>query len=77
MKSGTSTLQAAVIGTPMILLPRVVARGRACWPGLIRVPWIGLANLVAGEGRRNPIHDEATGERLVVEIERLLGDRTA
>ena len=76
VKSGTSTLQAAVVGTPMVLFYRATS-----WVTyrlarlLIRVPWIGLANLVAGRGIvPELIHDEATPERLVQETERLLGD---
>ena len=79
VKSGTSTLQAAVVGTPMILFYRA-----SSWITyrlarlLIRVPWIGLANLVAGRGIvPELIHDEATPERLVQEIERLLADPRA
>lgn len=79
VKSGTSTLQAAVVGTPMILFYRA-----SSWITyrlarlLIRVPWIGLANLVAGRGIvPELIHDEATPERLVQEIERLLTDSRA
>ena len=79
VKSGTSTLQAAVVGTPMILFYRA-----SSWLTyrlarlLIRVPWIGLANLVAGRGIvPELIHDEATPERLVRETERLLEDSRA
>ncbi|MBK8378040.1 MAG: lipid-A-disaccharide synthase [Nitrospira sp.] len=79
VKPGTSTLQAAVVGTPMILFYRA-----SSWLTyrlarlLIRVPWIGLANLVAGRGIvPELIHDEATPERLVQETERLLGDPRA
>ena len=79
VKSGTSTLQAAVVGTPMILFYRAPS-----WITyrlarlLIRVPWIGLANLVAGRGIvPELIHDEATPERLVQETERLLADSRA
>lgn len=79
VKSGTSTLQAAVVGTPMILFYRA-----SSWLTyrlarlLIRVPWIGLANLVAGRGVvPELIHDEATPERLVEETERLLRDPRA
>ena len=79
VKSGTSTLQAAVVGTPMILFYRA-----SSWLTyrlarlLIRVPWIGLANLVAGRGIvPELIHDEATPERLIQETERLLGDPRA
>ena len=79
VKSGTSTLQAAVVGTPMILFYRAPS-----WITyrlarlLIRVPWIGLANLVAGRGIvPELIHDEASPERLLEEAERLLQDRRA
>jgi lipid-A-disaccharide synthase len=79
VKSGTSTLQAAVVGTPMILFYRA-----SSWITyrlarlLIRVPWIGLANLVAGRGIvPELIHDEATPERLMQETERLLTDSRA
>ncbi|HAP39471.1 MAG TPA: lipid-A-disaccharide synthase [Nitrospira sp.] len=79
VKSGTSTLQAAVVGTPMILFYRA-----SSWITyrlarlLIRVPWIGLANLVAGRGIvPELIHDEATPERLAQETVRLLTDRRA
>ncbi|MCC2640295.1 MAG: lpxB [Nitrospira sp.] len=79
VKSGTSTLQAAVVGTPMILFYRA-----SSWVTyrlarlLIRVPWIGLANLVAGRGIvPELIHDEATPERLAHEVERLLTDQRA
>lgn len=79
VKSGTSTLQAAVVGTPMILFYRA-----SSWITyrlarlLIRVPWIGLANLVAGRGIvPELIHNEATPERLVQEVERLLTDSRA
>lgn len=79
VKSGTSTLQASVVGTPMILFYRAPS-----WITyrlarlLIRVPWIGLANLVAGRGIvPELIHDEATPERLVQETERLLADSLA
>jgi lipid-A-disaccharide synthase len=45
---------------------------------LIRVSWIGLANLVAGRGIvPELIHDDATPERLVQETERLLTDSGA
>ena len=76
VKSGTSTLQAAVVGTPMVLFYRAPS-----WVTyrlarlLIRVPWIGLANLVAGRGIvPELIHDEATPDRLAEETERLLAD---
>jgi lipid-A-disaccharide synthase len=79
VKSGTSTLQAAVIGTPMILFYRAPSQlTYALARLLIRVPWIGLANLVAGEGIvPELIQEEATGGRLCREVQRLLEDRSA
>ncbi len=79
VKSGTSTLQAAVVGTPMILFYRA-----SSWITyrlarlLIRVPWIGLPNLIAGRGIvPELIHDDVTPDRLVQETERLLADSRA
>lgn len=76
--SGTATLQAAVVGTPMVLLYKTT------WPTywlarfLIRVPWIGLVNLVAGRSIvPELVQDEATAERVWRETRRLLTDRQA
>lgn len=78
VSSGTATLQAAVVGTPMVLLYRTT------WPTywiarcLVRVKWIGLVNLVAGRSIvPELIQDEATAERLWQETRRLLTDRHA
>jgi len=76
--SGTATLQAAVVGTPMVLLYKTtpVTYRLARW--LIRVKWIGLVNLVAGRSViPEIIQDEATAERLSREVSRLLSDRSA
>jgi lipid-A-disaccharide synthase len=76
--SGTATLQAAVVGTPMVLLYKTT------WPtywiarGLVRVKWIGLVNLVAGRSVvPELIQNEATAERVWREVRRLLTDRQA
>jgi lipid-A-disaccharide synthase len=76
--SGTATLQAAVVGTPMVLLYKttLLTYWLARW--LIRVKWIGLVNLVAGRTVvPELIQDEATAERLSEEACRLLNDRQA
>ena len=66
--SGTATLEAAILQTPMVILYRVSFL--SYWIGrmVIRVPFIGLANLVAGE-KVVPelIQGEATPERLAQE----------
>lgn len=76
--SGTATLQAAVVGTPMVLLYKTtpVTYRLARW--LINVKWIGLVNLVAGRSVvPELIQDEATAERLCQEALHLLRDPSA
>ena len=47
--SGTATLEAALCGTPMVVLYRTSPASAAIGRLLIRVPWISLVNVVAGE----------------------------
>lgn len=78
--SGTATLQAAVVGTPMVLFYRTTPL--TFWAAnivirfLIRVEWIGLVNLVAGRTVvPELIQSAATGQRLYEEALRILDDR--
>ncbi len=80
--SGTATLQAAVVGTPMVLFYRTTAL--TFWIAsvviqvLIRVRWIGLVNLVAGRTVvPELIQSAATGQQLYEEALRILEDRSA
>jgi lipid-A-disaccharide synthase len=76
--SGTATLQAAVVGTPMVLLYRTTALTYWLARLLIRVQWIGLVNLVAGRSVvPELIQAEATGTRLFEEALRILEDSSA
>jgi lipid-A-disaccharide synthase len=76
--SGTATLQAAVVGTPMVLLYRTTTLTYWLARVLIRVQWIGLVNLVAGRSVvPELIQSEATGERVYREAVRLLEDESA
>lgn len=75
--SGTATLQAAVVGTPMVLLYRTTTLTYWLARLLIRVKWIGLVNLVAGRSVvPELIQSEATGQRLYEEALRILEDRS-
>ena len=47
--SGTVTLQAAIHGTPMVIIYKVSPISFWVGRALVRVPHIGLVNLVAGE----------------------------
>jgi lipid-A-disaccharide synthase len=76
--SGTATLQAAAVGTPMVLLYKTTVPTYLLARWLIRVKWIGLVNLIAGRSVvPELIQNEATAERLLRETERLLNDRRA
>lgn len=76
--SGTATLQAAVVGTPMVLFYRTTAWEFWIASFFIRVKWIGLVNLVAGRSVvPELLQDEATGQRLYEEALRILEDPAA
>lgn len=76
--SGTATLQAAVVGTPMVLLYKTSPLTYRLARWLVTVKWIGLVNLVAGRLIvPELIQDEATDERLCREALRLLRDPSA
>lgn len=76
--SGTATLQAAVVGTPMVLLYKTTWLTYRLARWLINVPWIGLVNLVAGRSVvPELIQEEATAERLCQEAQRLMNDKSA
>jgi lipid-A-disaccharide synthase len=76
--SGTATLQAAVVGIPMVLFYRTTAWEFWIASFFLRVKWIGLVNLVAGRSIvPELLQDEATGQRLYEEAIRILEDQSA
>jgi lipid-A-disaccharide synthase len=48
-KSGTTTLEAALADLPMVITYRLHPLSNLIAMRLLRVPWVGLVNLVAGE----------------------------
>lgn len=73
--SGTVTLQIALTGTPMAIVYRMAPLTYAIGKRLVKVPHIGLANIVAGKGVvREFIQEQATPENLAAEILRILDD---
>ncbi|MFO0779492.1 MAG: lipid-A-disaccharide synthase [Nitrospira sp.] len=77
VKSGTAILQAAVVGTPMVLLYQISSLEWWIASFFKRVKWIGLVNLVAGRSVvPELLQGEATGERLYEEALRILEDPT-
>jgi len=73
--SGTVTLQIALVGTPMVILYKMSRMTYAIGKRLVKVPHVGLANIVSGRRIvRELIQDEATVENIAGEILRILDD---
>lgn len=76
--SGTVTIEAAVLGTPMVTYYKVTALSWILGKLLVNVPFYSMVNLVAG--RRvvaELMQNEMNGERLASEALNLLNDRAA
>jgi len=74
--SGTATLETAIMGVPMVIVYKVSRI--SYWVGkmIIKVPHIGLVNLVAGEEIvPELIQGGVTAERVALEALKLLEDR--
>ncbi len=73
--SGTATLQAAIIGTPMVIVYKMSWLIYLIARLLVRVRCIGLANIVAGRAFiPELIQHRATPARLAAEARRILED---
>mgnify|MGYP000713131353 CR=1 FL=1 len=74
--SGTATLETALIGTPMVIIYIIAPLNYAIMNRMIRIPDIGLVNIVAGH-RIAPeyLQRAATPEVLSEELHCLLTDR--
>ena len=71
--SGTATLEAALLGTPMVIVYKESAVNWHTLGRLINVEHFGLVNLVAGERVVNELmQDDLTGETLAAELLSLL-----
>jgi len=73
--SGTATLETAALGVPQVIVYKTGWLNYEIARRLVRVPSIGLANLVAGV-RAAPelIQRDATGPRVAAELAKLLTD---
>jgi len=73
--SGTATLQAAIIGTPMVIAYKLPWFTYLLARLLVRITSIGLANIVAGKPfLPELIQHRVTPEHLVAEARRILDD---
>ena len=86
--SGTATLEAGLIGTPMVIVYRVNRLTAWLAKRLLRVPYIGLINIVAGRQVVPELLQEAVSPRAMAamalsvlrdpaEAQRIRGDLTA
>jgi lipid-A-disaccharide synthase len=73
--SGTATVEAALAGTPTVIVYRLSPLSYRAGRWLIRVPHIGMANLLAGEGLfPELIQEDFTSAGLAREVLALIGD---
>jgi lipid-A-disaccharide synthase len=78
VNSGTATLEAALLGTPMVVCYRLSRLTEAWVRLLVRVPWISLANIVLGRAVVPELYQAAlTPERVADEALALLQSPTA
>ena len=76
--SGTATVEAALLGTPMVVVYRVSPTSAFVLKRMVRSPFIAMVNLIAG-WRVVPelIQDQFTSEAVVEEVRKLLGSPAA
>lgn len=76
--SGTVTIEAALLGCPLVTFYKVNALSWILGRWLVRVPFLSMVNLVAGRKiAPELIQGEMTGERIAAEAIRLLDDDKA
>jgi lipid-A-disaccharide synthase len=76
--SGTVTIEAALLGAPMVTFYRVNALSWRLGRWMVKTPYLSMVNIVAGrQVAAELIQDEMTGERISSEALRLLNDEDA
>ncbi|MDT4331178.1 lipid-A-disaccharide synthase [Methylomonas sp. MED-D] len=74
--SGTASLEIALLTVPMVIVYRLAAFSYWLGKRLVRIPFIGLPNIIAGRAIvKELIQDDLTPDNLAAEVERLLADR--
>ena len=76
--SGTATLESTFFGLPMVIIYKVAWLTWAVGKRLVKIPWLGLPNVLAGrEIAREFLQAAAQPEPIAREILRLLSDSSA
>src|SRR5690348_499313 len=78
VSSGTATVEAALLGTPMVIVYRVSRMTAAIARRLVKTRFFGMVNLISGEQvAPELIQDAFTADALATELRRLLESREA
>ncbi len=76
--SGTVTIEAALLGTPMVTFYKVTPPSWLAGKFLVNVPFYSMVNLIAGRAIVPELmQSQMTGERIAAEARRLLTDQEA
>ena len=76
--SGTATVEAALMGTPMVVVYRVSALTWALGHHLLKVPYVAMPNLIAGEQVvPELIQSNFTAENVAARLEEILAEGPA
>jgi lipid-A-disaccharide synthase len=76
--SGTATVEAALLGTPMVVIYRLTPLSAFLLRRMIRTPFIGMVNLIAGKQVvPELIQEQFTPAAVTREVRRLLGSLEA
>ena len=76
--SGTATVEAALLGTPMVVVYRVAPVTALALRRMLRTPFIGMVNLIAGKCvARELLQDDFTPAAVEREVRRLLESASA
>jgi lipid-A-disaccharide synthase len=76
--SGTATLEAALIGCPTVLVYRTSLANYLLARALIRVPWVGIANIISNrEIMPERLQNDMTPLKLAATIDPLINDTPA
>jgi lipid-A-disaccharide synthase len=76
--SGTVTVEAALLGTPMVTYYKVTTASWLAGKLLVNVPFYSMVNLIAGRAVVPELmQSRMTGENIAAEARRLLGDPAA
>lgn len=78
VSSGTATVEAALLGAPMVVVYRVSRTTAFVARRMVRTPFYSMVNLIAGKAIvPELIQDDFTAKRLADEVRRLLGSPEA